>query len=736
MKKACFALMLLALACLLPAQNFPLTLTAPNGGEIWNTGSTYLITWSQVNLAGPASLMLLSGNDPASTTIMIAPSVPVAAGQFNWTIPPNIPTGANYKVRINLAAANGIMIWDASDGPFTIQGGTIPPPPQMSITVVAPNGGEQWAAGSTQTIAWNYTNLTGEVSIGLIGANTNAQIIIAPSVPIDAQNFQWTVPANFAPGLYKVHIVWLTILAVYIGDLSDGFFAITNGTPPPPPILEVTSPNGGETWEAGTMHPITWNFNGTGGSVLIQLMGGPQMTPINIIAPNVPANAGQFDWLIPPYQMPGDAYQVQVQLLDPAGVFVGDISDAPFTITAGNPNTPWITVVAPNGGEQWAAGSTQTIAWNFGNLEGEVYIALIGANANTQSIIAPAVPIAGHSWQWTIPTTIMPGAYKIHVVWLSVLDIYIGDQSDGWFQIVNDTPPPQPIVLTSPNGGEVWTVGNTYPITWLSADLAGFVSLTLLGANNPASATIPIAMGVPVADQSFAWTIPDFVPPGTNYRVRIALSSSNGVLVQDFSDGMFAIQAGENPPPQTLVVTSPNGGEIWTKGTWHDITWTDTSNASAVRILLIWESANGNRRAVIARNAPNTGVFSWFIPLRLPVGNHYRIAVRSVTGAMDLSDGQFSIVSPVTNLSARPNPTSKGTTLSFEVSAPVTASVRLYNVRGQCVRVLAENRSLSGQQTILWDGNDASGRKVSPGIYFARIISPELNASQKIIVLK
>ena len=528
MKKACFALMLLALACLLPAQNFPLTLTAPNGGEIWNTGSTYLITWSQVNLAGPASLMLLSGTDPASTTIMIAPSVPVVAGQFNWTIPPNIPTGANYKVRINLATANGMMIWDASDGPFTIQGGTNPPPPQMSITVVAPNGGEQWAAGSTQTIAWNFTNLTGEVSIGLIGANTNAQIIIAPSVPIDAQNFQWTVPANFAPGLYKVHIVWL-----------------------------------------------------------------------------------------------------------------------------------------------------------------------------------------------------------------SVLDIYFGDQSDGWFMVVNGTPPPpQPIVLTSPNGGEVWTVGATYPITWTSSQLAGVVNLTLAGTNDPNGLTIPIAAGIPVAGQSFAWTIPNAIPPGANYRVRIALVSPDGVLIQDFSDGVFTLQAGENPPPQAITVTSPNGGETWAKGTTHDITWTDASNASAVRIFLLWEGPNGTRRLIIARNAPNTGSYSWFIPVRLPVGTHYRVAVKNISGAMDLSDGQFSISGPALTISARPNPTRVGTTLSFEFTAPSDASIRVYNVRGQIVRTLVDSQILSGRQTISWDGNDQNGRKVSAGIYFARIEAPGFNASRKLVVLK
>ncbi|MBI2505871.1 MAG: hypothetical protein HYW07_21870 [Candidatus Latescibacteria bacterium] len=48
--------------------------------------------------------------------------------------------------------------------------------------------------------------------------------------------------------------------------------------------------------------------------------------------------------------------------------------------------------------------------------------------------------------------------------------------------------------------------------------------------------------------------------------------------------------------------------------------------------------------------------------------------------------------------------------------------VRLYDLGGRLVRVLAEQRSLStGLYAIGWDGRDAEGRLVSPGVYCARL---------------
>jgi hypothetical protein len=833
MKKTLLGLILLAAFTLLCAQNQPLVVTSPNGGEIWTRGSSYNITWTQTNLTGNVVILLLGQDPPAPTVVFIAQGIPVQNCQYNWQIPGTIPAAATYRIRISMQVSPAENIMDFSDAYFTISEGTNPPPgsliltapnggeqwqigstqqitwttpiltgncrlllmgpvtrviaqeipvstgaftwaipadiapgihyrvkvyllpesnaifdisdadfaitpvnpPNYSVTVLSPNGGEQWAQGSMQTITWTHTGFEGEVTIGLIPENSNNQIIIAQSVPAGAHTFTWTVPATLAPGSYRVHIMWLTILTIYVGDLSDEPFQIT-GTTPPEPFIHVNSPNGGETWVAGTMHPIMWNTNLTEGMAMIQLLGGPEASPVVIIA-NVPVAQGIFEWMIPVYQMPLSSYQVQIGLMDPAGTFLGDISDGTFTIVAGGENPHTITVVSPNGGEVWSAGSSYPITWSYTNLEGNVYIGLIGMNTNMINIICQSVPVTAQSWQWTIPATFIPGMYRVQIVWISPLDIYVGDFSNEPFQITNETPPPpQDLNLTSPNGGEQWMIGETYPITWTTTLTEGMVNLMLVGANEPGSMTVVICPGVPVAALSFAWTIPNFVVPGTNYRVMISFISADGVLHQDYSDEPFTIVLNQNPPPDMFMVTAPNGGEQWTKGTTQNITWNDSEYTGNVRIMLTFGNSIHLRRLIITRNAPNTGTYAWLIPMRLPVGSFYRVVVKKVGGAMDISNAPFSIVAPTASLKASPNPTHAGTRISFSLQAPISSSIRIYNIKGQCVRTLVQDQTLSGSQTIWWDGLDNHGSKVSAGIYFARIETSEFNSSQRIIVLK
>lgn len=725
---------ILALACLLPAQNAPLTLTAPNGGEVWNTGSTHAITWTHSNLTGSVSLMLLGANSAAPGNVVIAQAVPVEAGTYDWTIPATVPPGTQYRVRIASTGNNGVYAYDMSDGAFSIQNSD-PPPPQTYITVTSPNGGEIWPAGSTQNITWNYQNLEGEVRITLIRPNDNQQIVVTEAAPIASGTYAWTIPANIAPGMYKVHVQWLTILAVYFGDVSDDFFSITGTTPPPPPTLTVTSPNGGETWMAGTMHPITWDYFGNGGFVMIQLMGGPEMAPIVVIAHSIPANAGIFHWNIPPYQMPGNAYQVQINLINPNGTYVGDISDAPFSIIENYPPPQSITVTSPNGGETWVAGTMHPITWNYTGLTGEVYIGLIAENMNSINIIMPAISIGAQHYDWSIPADIMPGRYMVQVVWITDLTVFIGDISDGYFYIVGGNQPPA-IHLVSPDGGETWIIGESYPIQWMTAMPGGVVTLTLSGVNDPAAYNMIIAENIPALQHPFMWIIPDNVPAGSNYQMTATITLPDGTASTDASDGTFTIIVGEGPPPQTIAVTSPNGGEQWLKGSWHDITWDGAEPNSIVRIALVYGEQAPYRRRVIARNAPNTGTYHWRVPYRLPAGEFYRVMIKRAGGSSDASDGFFSILAPNYSLKATPNPTVQGTKISFEMDEPSSASVRIYNIKGQCVRTLVNSQTLSGSQSLYWDGNDQQGRKVSAGLYFARISLPEASAVQKIIVLK
>lgn len=463
------------------------------------------------------------------------------------------------------------------------------------------------------------------------GPNT-PQIVVAESVPIAAGMFTWTIPATIPSGQYMAHVQWLGIPAVYWGDVSDGFFTITNGDPPPPPGLTVLSPNGGETWVAGTPHPITWNYS---------------------------------------------------------------------------------------------------------DLTGEVYIGLIAENMNAITILAPAVPIADQQFMWNIPAGIMPGRYMVQIVWITDMAVYIGDISDGFFNIAsNNPPPPAGIDLLSPDGGEVWLIGEVHTIQWAAAQPAGMISLSLLGLNDPAAFTMIIAENIPAGQSVFPWMVPDIVPPGNGYRVAATLVGPDGVASTDISAAPFSILVGEEPPPQELAITSPNGGEQWVKGSWHYITWTDTNIGGNVRLALIYGQQPPYRRMVIARHAPNTGSFRWRVPYRLPAGDYYKVVVKGVNGATDTSDAFFSILAPNVVVKAAPNPTRQGTVISFDLDAPALATVRIYNIKGQCVRTLLSAQTVSGPQNILWDGNDAAGRKVSAGIYFARVNTPELNLTRKIIMLK
>jgi hypothetical protein len=86
-----------------------------------------------------------------------------------------------------------------------------------------------------------------------------------------------------------------------------------------------------------------------------------------------------------------------------------------------------------------------------------------------------------------------------------------------------------------------------------------------------------------------------------------------------------------------------------------------------------------------------------------------------------------------------PNPFTTQTTLVYEVpAAEARAHVHLaiYSVRGDRVRVLVDEPRVMGPQSITWNGVDANGRTVEPGIYYARMRVGSHVQTRRISVLK
>lgn len=83
-----------------------------------------------------------------------------------------------------------------------------------------------------------------------------------------------------------------------------------------------------------------------------------------------------------------------------------------------------------------------------------------------------------------------------------------------------------------------------------------------------------------------------------------------------------------------------------------------------------------------------------------------------------------------------PNPFNPETTISFEIKEAGQVSLRVYNMRGQLVRTVADETMPSGLHSRIWDGLDDRGCAVASGIYLYRISSGKQSISKKMIMMK
>ncbi len=98
-------------------------------------------------------------------------------------------------------------------------------------------------------------------------------------------------------------------------------------------FITVTSPNGGENWQQGTQHAITWGDN-ISENVKIELFKGGIYN--SIITASTPSD-GSFNWDIPGSQTTGSDYSTKITSVTSSTVY--DFSDSYFTVEAPTPPT-------------------------------------------------------------------------------------------------------------------------------------------------------------------------------------------------------------------------------------------------------------------------------------------------------------------------------------------------------------------------------------------------------------
>ena len=83
-----------------------------------------------------------------------------------------------------------------------------------------------------------------------------------------------------------------------------------------------------------------------------------------------------------------------------------------------------------------------------------------------------------------------------------------------------------------------------------------------------------------------------------------------------------------------------------------------------------------------------------------------------------------------------PNPFNPATNIRFDLVGEGPVALKIYNVRGQAVRTLVDERRPAGFWSVEWDGVNNNGQPVGSGVYLYRLETPAFSHSKKMLILR
>jgi subtilisin-like proprotein convertase family protein len=85
---------------------------------------------------------------------------------------------------------------------------------------------------------------------------------------------------------------------------------------------------------------------------------------------------------------------------------------------------------------------------------------------------------------------------------------------------------------------------------------------------------------------------------------------------------------------------------------------------------------------------------------------------------------------------AWPNPFHDQTQIRFGLPGNATASLAVYNIAGQRVATLIDGPLAAGYHTVTWNGRTANGQRVSGGMYFYRLVTPDHQETRRLVYIR
>lgn len=299
------------------------------------------------------------------------------------------------------------------------------------------------------------------------------------------------------------------------------------------PVVNLSSPDGGEVWKAGSPQVIAWSATDNTAVTSVDIDWSPTGAAPWTSLVSAGANGGSYAWSVP--DSPTAAAKVRVRARDAAGNLGSDSSSTAFVIDR------WIITASAG------IGGTITPSGSVGVAQG-----------GTQAFTIAASP--GHH----IAGVTVDGASVGAVTGYAFTSVSAAHTIAAAFA---DSLPPSVTVL-SPVGGESWEFGDARTLRWTVTDGAAVDSVVVEYSTHGAAGpwTMLLASGTPV--DSLDWIVPAVATDSALVRVTAfdaALNSASATCASLFH--VLDPSAGVASAPRALAFARPTPNPA--RGTVH-----------------------------------------------------------------------------------------------------------------------------------------------------------------------
>jgi hypothetical protein len=215
--------------------------------------------------------------------------------------------------------------------------------------------------------------------------------------------------------------------------------------------------------------------------------------------------------------------------------------------------------------------------------------------------------------------------------------------------------------------------------------------------------------------------------------LRFEALSPAGALLDSFT----LVRTVADVVPPTVLVTSPAGGESWTAGSTHDVTWSASDNVGVDSVNVDYSLGGaGGPWLPVAHGQANSGSLPWTLPAVATDSALVRVSAFDVAGNSGSATGAnlFHIVDASAAVTGEgravlalarplPNPSTGAVSLRFSLPAAGHARLEVLDPAGRRVWH-AEADVSAGPHAWSWTGLSDRGTAAGTGLFFVRLMTP------------